>query len=219
VSQSVSVATAWGANLFYGTVELQRGSNRWTQLIAAQARLGEASGMPSSSGEPVHSYAAEIQARNGAVSWIRQHPLTWLRVRVRQWPWLLIDTGDYLPVDANHFSFGDALRTMRVSTLVLKLGFIGGNLVLVVLAARGAWSLLTRWEETLALWSFPLYLILAHVPVYVEPRYGLPLVPFLAVLGAEGGRQFVGLPHDATRRMMESRDVGSLKTPRQGAPA
>lgn len=187
----LTVADAgWGLNLFYGTIDLHRGSNRWSQLVAAHARLDGATSAPRSEPQAAApSYAGEQRAREVAVSWIRQHPVAWVGIRARQWPWLVLDTGDYLPVAANRTSFSGALAARQVSTIALKTLFIGGNALLLLLAAYGAMSLRGRLQETIPLWTFPVYVMTAHLPVYVEPRYGLPLVPFLVVLAAEGVRR------------------------------
>jgi 4-amino-4-deoxy-L-arabinose transferase-like glycosyltransferase len=177
-----------GVNLFYGTIDLRRGDNRWSQLIAAHARMVEGAPSPSLSPQTAGSNVAEARARDFAMSWIRQNPVVWLGIRARQWPWLFIDTGDYLPVAANKWSFGEALAKGYVATVVLKMSFLAGNALLLMLAASGLWSLRGRLQAMIPLWTFPIYLAAAHVPVYVEPRYGLPLVPFLAILGGEGMR-------------------------------
>ena len=171
----------WGANLFYGGIDLRKGSNRWAQLAEAQDQLK--SDPAAGSGE---SGAARI-----AMSRIVADPLGWIRIRISQWPWLLVDTGDYLPVAANQVSFRDAIATRHLATIAVKLGFLAGNSLVLLLAAVGAWSCRGRLIETLPLWSFPAYLMAAHLPVFVEPRYGLPLVPFVAIFAGEGVRRLL----------------------------
>jgi len=39
---------------------------------------------------------------------------------------------------------------------------------------------------TAPIWSLPLYLALSQLPMYVEPRYGLPFEPYLLMLAAIG---------------------------------
>jgi hypothetical protein len=181
-----SVADAgWGANLFYGTVDLQKGSNRWTQLLVAQQRLN-ADGVGVTDANWHGADPGEWKAATFAASWIVHHPAAWIGIRMRQWPWLLVDAGGYLPVAANRVSFANAVATRRLSTLAIKIGFLAGNTFVLLLAAIGLWSCRKSPVETLPLWSFPVYLMLAHLPVYVEPRYGPPLVPFTALFAASG---------------------------------
>ena len=48
----------------------------------------------------------------------------------------------------------------------------------------GLWMSRHRFVELAPLWSFPVFLAVAHLPMYVEPRYGLPLVPFTLIFAA-----------------------------------
>ena len=173
----LTVADAgWGTNLLIGTIDLQTGANRWVQINAARS-ADAGSAAPGSS-------AAEAAAAARAVRAIRADPAGWALVRVRQWIWLFVDAGDYLPVTANGVSFRQALRARRADTVLLKAGFAAGTVLLALLAVCGAWLVRGRAVELLPLWSFPAYLAAAHAPMFVEPRYGLPLVPFLTLFGA-----------------------------------
>jgi 4-amino-4-deoxy-L-arabinose transferase-like glycosyltransferase len=183
----VTVADAgWGVNLLYGTVKLTGGANRWAQLSAAvHAGAADGDALPP-------SVDGEARARSVALVRIRQHPVLWLETRIRQWPWLLVDSGDYLPLDANRYSFRQALGMRHASTIVVKLGFVAVNVVVVMLAAFGVWASRHRLVELSPFWSFPLFLAAAHIPMYVEPRYGLPLVPFTVIFAAEGIKELSG---------------------------
>jgi 4-amino-4-deoxy-L-arabinose transferase-like glycosyltransferase len=162
----------FGVNLLYGTIDLHSGSNRWSQLVeATDSAPRESTQVPSVEGENM--------ARRTALVRIRSHPLVWLKTRARQLPWLVLDTGDYLPVSANTVAFRSALTERRWSTIVLKLGFLFGNVALCALAIGGLWINREKLWKLAPLWIFPAFLIAAHLPMYVEPRYGLPLQPFL----------------------------------------
>ena len=176
----LTVADAgFGVNLLYGTVELHSGSNRWAQLSAVSELTG-------ATGEERRSVEGENRARRIALTRIRTHPFSWLRARVRQWPWLFLDSGDYLPIEANRFSFRQALGIGKMSTVVIKLGFLIGNTLVLALAVFGVWVSRRRFSELSPIWSFPAFLTLAHAPMAVEPRYGLPLVPFTLIFAASG---------------------------------
>jgi hypothetical protein len=97
-----------------------------------------------------------------------------------------VDSGDYLPIDANRFSFGQARAAGHVSTIVVKLGFIIGNAIVFALAVFGLWVSRHRFLELSPVWSFPVFLTAAHIPMYIEPRYGLPLIPFILIFAAAG---------------------------------
>ena len=163
----------WGTNLLIGTIDLRSGANRWTQIKAAIGVGSE----PGSAG-------AERAARQQALEIIRRNPIHWLGVRARQWVWLFLDTGDYLPVASNRITFRQAVTERRPDTILLKTSFAFGTTVLVCLAMYGAWTVRRRAIELSAIWSVPVYLAVAHLPMAVEPRYGLPLVPFLAIFAS-----------------------------------
>jgi len=172
----VTVADAgWGANLLYGTVDLPRGANPWTQILSATADLN----LPH---EP--TAAAEHAARDAALERIRANPIGWGLTRLRQFPRLLLDSGDYFPLQANTRSFREALSTQHWDTVVLKIGFMAGNAILFLLAAYGLWLQRGRLQDIAPLWTFPVFLLVVQLPMYAEPRYGMPLVPFFAILAA-----------------------------------
>jgi 4-amino-4-deoxy-L-arabinose transferase-like glycosyltransferase len=167
----------FGVNLLYGTAELRSGSNRWTQLSTLSQLVGTTGG-----DQP--TIYEENRARHVALARIGSHPWFWLRARIRQWPWLFIDSGDYLPLDANRVAFRQALAVGNASTVLIKVGFLIGNIVVCTLALVGLWLSRHRFLELSPLWSFPAFLAVAHLPMYVEPRYGLPLVPFTLIFAA-----------------------------------
>lgn len=172
----------WGANLLLGTIPVHTGSNVWAQLTAAVP----ASGTGSSEGE--------VAARAEALRRIRRDPWSWIVARIRQYPWLFLDNGVYLPLAANNTTFREALRSGGIATIGIKASFILGNLAVFVAAAAGAWQARSRMAALAPVWAIPLFFAVAHLPMLVEPRYGLPLEPYLLVLAAiavtrEGGVQ------------------------------
>lgn len=100
----------------------------------------------------------KILLRRG-LSRIANDPLLWLKNRARQYPWLWIDTGVYI-----HTS--------------LKWFFVIGNALLLLLGVIG---IVAYWRE-LQIVMFPAFIILFHLPLWVEPRYSLPAIPFLIIL-------------------------------------
>lgn len=172
----VTVADAgWGANLLYGTVDIGGGSNPWTQIQAVTADLHLAAEKTAES---------EHAARDAALERIRANPGRWLLTRLRQYPRLLLDSGDYLPLAANTRSFREALATRQWDTVGLKMGFMAGNAIFALLAGLGIWRHRSRLVHLAPLWTFPVFLLVAQLPMYAEPRYGLPLVPFMAIFAA-----------------------------------
>jgi hypothetical protein len=169
----------WGSNLLFGTVDLHRGSNRWSQIAMDVGR-----------GPQVQD--SEERSRKNALTRIASNPRRWLLTRIRQYPWLFLDSGDYLPVGANAYSFGQALAERRLSTLFLKAAFVLANACALAAMAWGLWRSRMWITELAPLWTYPLFLAVSHLPMYVEPRYGLPLVPFVAIFAAVGVSSVLG---------------------------
>lgn len=194
----------WGTNLLLGTIDLRSGSNRWMQIetVLAGHRSEPGPGTPRPMAE---SSGAEVAAARSALNAIRANPVHWVLVRARQWVWLFVDTGDYLPVTSNRVSFRQALSERRVDTLMLKAGFASGTALLTILGVYGAWTARHRAVELVPLWSFPAYLAAAHLPMFVEPRYGLPLVPFLTLFAAAACAERVGLIGSRVQREFAAR--------------
>ena len=92
----------------------------------------------------------------------------------------------YLPLRANTFTFRDAIRSGEWATIAVKAGFVLGNLAVLVAALYGLWQCRLQLAAAAPIWSVPLYLALSQLPMYVEPRYGLPLEPYLLMLAAIG---------------------------------
>ncbi len=165
----------WGTNLLFGTERLRTGSNPWAQLMSGAT--GVVAG---------DLYVAEQAARTEAIRRIRNQPTTWLVTRARQFPWLLLDNGVYLPLSANDSTFKRAVTERRWTTLIVKGGFAAGNAFVFLAAVAGLWRHRMRWMMLMPIWAVPAYLVVSHLPMYVEPRYGLPLEPYLLILAAAG---------------------------------
>src|SRR5437868_6155848 len=91
MGRRMTIADAgWGTNLLYGTVELHRGSNRWSQLFA----VFPGPAVPSNASVQ----GTEAGVGRVALGVIADRPLESLYARVLQYPWLFLDSSDYLPV-------------------------------------------------------------------------------------------------------------------------
>lgn len=101
-----------------------------------------------------------------AVRRIAGDPIGWLLNRAKQMPRFFIDLGAYLH-PAN-----------PVLAQIVKFGFLAGNLLFVLLSAWGWWLNRSR----LYLSIFPAAMLITHLPIFVEPRYSIPLVPVMIVL-------------------------------------
>lgn len=154
----IPVAVAGGRmNLLSGTFDISYGKDVWRQWYN-QPELQTTYGWSDPRSEDIYLQRA--------IQRIRANPLGWLRVRAKQYPWLFIDLGSYL-----HPSNAIAAR-------FVKWGFLIGNALILLFAAHGWW--LSRSRPYLSI--FPLFLVLFHLPLWIEPRYSLPMVPMMIVL-------------------------------------
>ncbi len=154
----IPVATAGGRiGLLSGTFDISYGKDVWRQWYT-QPELETGYGWSDPRSEDIYLQRA--------VQRIMENPLGWLRVRAKQYPWLFIDLGSYL-----HPSNAVAAR-------FVKWGFLIGNALVLLLAVLGGW--LSRSHPYLVI--FPFFLVLFHLPLWIEPRYSLPMVPMMIIL-------------------------------------
>jgi 4-amino-4-deoxy-L-arabinose transferase-like glycosyltransferase len=116
---------------------------------------------------------------------IADKPGYWLVVRAQQYPRLFIDSGSYL-FGRDGIAFRAALREGRIGQVVIRAGFIVGNLLIFLLAMVGLVSQRSRFSELSHLTLFPLFLAIVSLPLWIEPRYGLPMMPLVAMFSAVG---------------------------------
>jgi hypothetical protein len=124
-----------------------------------------------------------------ALARIRERPLRWLAVRAKQYPKLFVDTGDYL-LGSGNVSLRAALRRPRPLVLLVKLSFVFGNLLVFALAALGVFTERARLVSLGHLVLFPVFLLAAHLPMWVESRYALPMMPAVFIFAAAGAAGF-----------------------------
>jgi hypothetical protein len=94
----------------------------------------------------------------------------------------------------------------QLGVLGVKFLFLAGNLLALLLAVWGIYCVRQRWAELLHLLSFPLFLLVAQIPMWTESRYTLPIMPIMAIFSAVGlqrimeGRPLARLYEFSTRR-------------------
>ncbi|HEX8135986.1 MAG TPA: glycosyltransferase family 39 protein [Pyrinomonadaceae bacterium] len=177
----VPVATGSGQNLLFGTIEtsltggLYWTGSRWTTeqreipVFQADEALPEAS-------------RDRARARR-AVERIAADPLGWLLVRAKQYPKFFLDTGPYV-LDPDNNPAAAPPRTSRLLSLLVKVVFVAGNLFVFALAALGLLLERGRFVSLAHITLFPLYLSAIHLPMWIEPRYSLPMMPMVAIFAA-----------------------------------
>ena len=178
----------YGTNLFAGTIETQLyGDDVWRKVNQE---------LVSNAGDPRDDVVRDREYMRRAIDRIKSDPAHYLKVRLKQYPRLFMDSGDYL-LGTQNVAFTQALRERRFLVIVVKLGFLLGNIALLVLAIYGMLIERRRFVSLSHLILFPVFLALVHVPMWIESRYSLSMVPFLLIFSARGVEQLVKrMKHD-----------------------
>ena len=155
----------WRSNLFFGTIDVPLFTgNPWPVALAdADRQKGSA-----------QDSAGEAILGERALERIGTAPLHWLAVRAKGYPRLFYDTGEYLDL-------GDqSLNNIRKWTFCLL------DFALIALAMTGCWLRRDRLTRCPHLWTFPAFILLAHLPMWTEARRLLPAIPCLIALAVAG---------------------------------
>jgi len=170
-------ATGYGVNLFAGTVERQLyGDDVWTKVLQ---ELGPNEVAPQDEADRDRQYLIR------AVERIEADPPQYLRARLKQYPRFFLDSGDYL-LGSSNITFNEALQDRRALVVLLKLSFMLGNIAVFLLAIYGMFLERRRFVSLTHIILFPIFLCLIHLPMWIEGRYSLPMMPLVLILTARG---------------------------------
>jgi 4-amino-4-deoxy-L-arabinose transferase-like glycosyltransferase len=172
-------ASGYGTNLLIGSMDIADADNV-SRRKALLAKVDSAGGVPAT--EETEFDRVRMRA---ALNRIKDNPVHWLAVRARQYPRLFIDNGSYL-FGSEGVPLSQAIHERRVSQVIIRSALILANLAVFVLAVAGVWIRRSPLVDSAELWLFPLFLALVGLPLWLEPRYGLPMMPSVAILSAMG---------------------------------
>ena len=131
-------------------------------------------------------WTANPAARHScALHRIRESPSSWLKARWQQYPRLFSDSGSYWFGDEG-VPFSQAIRQRKIGQVLVRSGMILGNLLVFVLALVGVIARRSQVVQLSEIILFPIFLALVALPLWIEPRYGLPMMPCVAILSAMG---------------------------------
>jgi 4-amino-4-deoxy-L-arabinose transferase-like glycosyltransferase len=178
------MSTGWGPNLLCGTMD--------TELLGIKVWTGSEWAVVDVNTHPLlqvdpgisESDKERILLRRGLLR-IKERPLHWIVVRVEQYPKLFLDSGDYV-LGRYNVSIRDAVARRNYGVLLFKFLFLSGNLAALALAGWGFYLVRRRWRELLHLISFPVFLLVAQIPMWTESRYTIPIVPVIAIFASVG---------------------------------
>ena len=160
-------ASGYGANVLMGTIDLDYRRSMWGQISSANLVT---------EGEIAGKDEVEVDRfyMKRALQRIEEHPLIWLKARIKQYPLLFVDLGQYL------FTQPGAWKSLVVAC------FVTGNFFLLVFACYGMYTERRRCAALFPIALFPLYVAIVHLPMWVEGRYSLPIMPMVAAFSALG---------------------------------
>jgi 4-amino-4-deoxy-L-arabinose transferase-like glycosyltransferase len=172
-------SSGYGTNLLFGTLETQLISDDvWTMVLNDPLTRVELQG-------GVDEGEADRVLLQRAIQRIKADPLHWLVVRAKQYPRLFMDSGDYL-LGSSNVTIAQAWRERHWLVILTKTAFMLGNLLFFGLAAFGIFIERKRFVALAHITLFPVVLTLTHLPLWIEARYALPMVPLTAVLSVVG---------------------------------
>lgn len=117
---------------------------------------------------------------------IRANPLKYAQSRARAFPYLFISSFDSF--SGVNKSFAELRAEHDVVRLGLKIFLlIGFSLAPMLLAALGVWGARRNLPATLCA-SIWISTLLIHLPLWIEYRFWVPVLPFLLVCAAMGAR-------------------------------
>jgi len=170
-------STGYGVNLFAGTIETQiYGDDVWTKVIKQLAPGND---------NPQDEADSDRKLMLRAVERIETDPPQYLRARLKQYPRLFLDSGDYL-LGSSNITFDEAVRKHQALVVVIKVSFILGNVAVFILAFYGIFLERERFVSLSHIVLFPLFFSLIHLPMWIESRYSLPIMPLVLILAARG---------------------------------
>ena len=170
-----------GVNLLCGTLETDTGGNVWngSEWGPLDLKTNPVTRVDGVSDE----FEVDKIRRDRALSRIITEPGQWMVARLKQFPKLFVDNGDYLLGTAN-LPLRQAFSNGVWGVAAFKLAFITVNLLIFALAIFGFWRMGPQIVLSTHIWMFPLFGVLIHLPMWIEPRYFLPMMPMVFIMAA-----------------------------------
>jgi 4-amino-4-deoxy-L-arabinose transferase-like glycosyltransferase len=172
-------ASGYGTNLLIGSMDTSEADDV-TRRKALLRSVDTTTGAPSADETEFDRVRLGAALRR-----IADHPGRWVVARAQQYPRLFVDSGRYM-FGSEGIPFRAAVRERRLGQVLVRSVFIIGNLLVFVLAIAGVFAERSRFAGLSHLTLFPIFLAMISLPLWIEPRYGLPMMPLVAILSAAG---------------------------------
>jgi len=172
-------ASGYGTNLLIGSMDISEADD----VVRRKALLRS---VDTTTGAPSADETEFDRVRlRAALQRIVDHPGRWASARAQQYPRLFVDSGSYL-FGSEGIPFRAAIREGRLGQVLIRSVLIIVNLAVFVFAMVGVFAERYRFAELSHLTLFPIFLAVISLPLWIEPRYGLPMMPLVAILSAVG---------------------------------
>ena len=160
----IPVATmGWGANVLLGTRDVPYGSgNPFLTYMQDQTFVDIIKDAPT------EAEAEKLMLHEG-LRRIVQKPLSWMALRIEQYPRLFFEGPAYL------------YSVLPLPRPVIKYAYLLGAAAFVALSLSGLWLARSRWREIYHLALYPITLGATCFVGVVEERYSLAMVPMMAI--------------------------------------
>lgn len=172
-------SSGYGTNLLLGSLETKQADDVSQRKAFLKSVDGAGSGVADDETE------ADLVRLHAALRRIADSPGQTLRARAEQYPRLFIDSGSYLFGDGST-PFKTAIREGLTGQVVIRGAFMVGNLLVFFFALCGLIAERARFAPLSHITLFPIFLCVVSLPLWIEPRYGLPMMPLVAILAAVG---------------------------------
>jgi len=168
---------SYGVNFFAGTIETQLyGDDVWTKVNKE---------IISNTDKAQDDADRDRKFVQLAIDRIKKDPSQYLRTRLKQYPRLFLDSGDYL-LGSSNVTFSAAIQERRPLVIITKISFMLANIATFASAICGIVLERRRLVSLSHIILFPVFLSLIHLPMWIESRYMLPMMPLVLILAARG---------------------------------
>lgn len=174
---TLTQSSGYGTNLLFGTIDTPLyGDDIWSWI----------SKLPMVQGERGLNEIEEDRRRlKIAVIRISENPSDWLKVRAKQYPKLFIDSGDSL-LGLRSRPISQAIKEFDWLIIAVKIGSVVACLFLFLLFIIGLIGIRRMHTQLLHIYLLPVFFIIIHLPMWIESRYLLPVMPFVYIVAVYG---------------------------------
>lgn len=174
---TLTQSSGYGTNLLYGSIDTPLyGDDIWSwikKLPLTQDIKG------------LNEIEQDKRKARIALDRITENPFGWLQVRAKQFPKLFFDSGDSV-LGARTRPISQAIKESDYLVVFIKFSFIAGCAFLFLLFAIGFARFVKNYPSLIHIYLLPMFFVLIHLPMWIESRYLLPVMPFVYIVAVYG---------------------------------